>query len=40
MWRAVLALSIIYLSGYEWTLFVIGFLFAVLGVICVTVATH
>ena len=40
MWGAVLALSIIYLSGYEWTLFVIGFLFAVLGVICVTVATH
>ena len=36
----MLALSIIYLRGYEWLPFVIGFVFAILGVICVTVVTH
>ena len=40
LWGAVLALSIIYLRGYEWLPFVIGFVFAILGVICVTVVTH
>ena len=40
LWGAVLALSVIYLRGYEWLLFVIGFVFAMLSVICVAAATH
>ena len=40
LWGAVLALSIIYLRGYAWLPFVIGFVFAILGVICVTVVAH
>ena len=39
LWGAVLALSLIYLHGYEWLPFVMGFVFAILGVICVTVET-
>ena len=36
LWCAMLAVFMFYLHEYEWLLFVIGFVFAMLGVICVT----
>ena len=40
LWTGLLSLFIIRLHGYEWLLFVIGFVFAMLAVICVTPAVR